>query len=177
MTQKVHGYPTSTARPTGQMNFFLFRTSIDIRNTGVVVPLNATNYIDVVTLPVTIKGVNYTTPAQYNAALTAQKRFNLVVETLSLFCQPIILGDVFVTNETAGSTGIPYIDSLTGTFDIYNLRVMTEKNLALDLDEFEDRLAETGPNTNPALHFVKVTTPGQTNIVFAPLFGANVTTV
>lgn len=177
MTQKVHGYANSSARPTGQMNFFLFRTSIDIRNTGVVVPLSPTNYIDVVTLPVTIKNVTYSTPATYNAALVAQQRFNTLIETISLFCQPIVLGDVFVTSETAGTTGVPYLDTLTGAVDVYNLRFMVEKNLAIDIDELEDRLAETGPNVNPVTEFVKVTTPGLTNIVLAPLFGSNVTTV
>lgn len=163
MTRKVHGFADVDESLGKNYDFFIFRTVIDIRPTGVIVPLNDPNYIDNVTLPVTIKGVTYTTAAAYNAALNSQRLFNLLIETISLRGQPVIVGDVFVVNQNAPDPQLPITNTYSSPYDVYNLRFVVEHNQSWDPDELEDALNGLGLGT-PATTFVKSSVPNTTNI-------------
>ena len=163
MTRKVHGFADVDESLGKNYDFFIFRTVVDIQPTGVVVPLSDPNYIDNVTLPVTIKGVTYTTPAQYNAALDSQKLFNILMETVSLRGQPVIVGEVIVVNQSGPDGDLPITNTYSVPYDVFNVRFVVEHNQSWDPDELEDALNGLGLGT-PATTFVKSTAPNVTNI-------------
>ena len=165
MTRKVHGFADVDESLGKNYDFFIFRTVIDVRPTGVVVPLNDPNYIDNVTLPVTIKGNTYTTAAAYNAALNSQRLFNLLIETISLRGQPVIVGEVFEVQQFSPDPQLPITGSASFTtpYFVYNLRFVLEHNQSWDPEELMDALDGIGLGT-PATTFVKSTAINTTNI-------------
>lgn len=70
-----------------------------------------------------------------NLSDISQKRFDFIVQTISLRAQPVILGNVFVTNEVTPVPDLP-ITSVSypsgSTVAVYNVRFAIEHESAWD---------------------------------------------
>jgi len=62
---------------------------------------------------------------------TSQRRFDKLIETISLRAQPIIIGDVFTTTEDVPVADLPVTLSLaTSTVTVFNVRFAIEHEMA-----------------------------------------------
>lgn len=99
MVEKVNG----TARPvehlTGNMDFFLVRTTLDITPTG-------------------------------NLEDESQVRFERLIEAISTRTQPVIMGNVYTSDETGPVADLPVAAS--GTVTVYNFKFAMEHTEAWD---------------------------------------------
>lgn len=102
MVEKVNGASLPSENVTGNMDFFLVRTTLDMTPTGVV-------------------------------ADASQIRFDALIEAISTRAQPVIIGNVFTTTETAPVTDLPATDAASGNaVTIYNVKVAIEHSEAWD---------------------------------------------
>jgi hypothetical protein len=148
MTERVHGHVFPGEFLTGKMDFFTVRTNQDIRPTGLANDLNDDKahtagtdvYIDQPSFPATIAGVTYANAAAYNLARASQRRFDTLIQTISLRAQPIIVGDVTVTTETAPVLDLPAaVDGpvYTFRFAVEHTQVWDAEDLCVALDGLE----------------------------------------
>lgn len=116
MTERVNGNSVPSENLTGNMDFFLIRTTLDITPTGVVTD-------------------------------ESQSRFEKLIEAFSTRAQPVIIGNVYETEEVAPVPDLPVTSISSGaTITIYNIKVAMEHaeawdNTGVDLADTLDNVA------------------------------------
>lgn len=102
MTERVNGNSFPSESLTGNMDFFLIRTTLDITPTGVV-------------------------------ADESQSRFERLIEAFSTRAQPVIIGNVYQTEEVGPVPDLPVTSISSGaTITVYNIKVSMEHSEAWD---------------------------------------------
>lgn len=111
MVERVNGTVKPNQSLTGGLNFFTVRTTLDIRYS-----------------------------ATGDLSNEAQKRLNKLVEVISTRAQPVIIGDVAVSTETAPIADLPVTASSTGDVTVYALNFSIEHNLAWEAEALAEVL-------------------------------------
>ena len=102
MVDRVNGAAVAGEFLTGDMDFFMLRTTLDITPTG--------DFSD-----------------------ASQKRFEKVVEAISTRAQPVIMGNVFTTDEVGPIADLPVTSISSGaTITVYNFKFAIEHEEAWD---------------------------------------------
>lgn len=116
MTERVNGNSLPGEFLTGNMDFFLVRTTLDITPTGVVTD-------------------------------ESQERFERLIEAFSTRAQPVIIGNVFETEEVAPVADLPATSVSSGVpVTVYNVKLAMEHaeawdNTGVDLADTLDGVA------------------------------------
>ena len=157
MTERVHGHVFAGEHLTGKFDFFTVKTIKDIRPTGLAQDLNG-KLLEEPKFPFTANGVTYANAAEYNAARESQRRFDKLIQTISLRAQPVVIGEVTVANNVtppvsdipaAGDSSDPAVAVYTFKFVIEHTQVWDAEDLAVALDGiegFEYSLGDTSAN-------------------------------
>lgn len=145
MTERVHGHVYPGEFLTGKMDFFTIQTTKDIRPTGIANDMNDDKfhtgevdiYIDGPVFPYTMNGVTYNDIDEYNIGRAAQRRFDVLNQTISIRAQPIIIGDV--STDAAVTPPVPDLPAAGGAGDddvtVYTYSFATEHTMAWDAED------------------------------------------
>ncbi len=102
MVEKVNGTAFAAENLTGNMDFFVVRTTLDITPTG-------------------------------NLEDASQVRFEKLIEAISTRTQPVVLGNVFMSDEVAPVADLPVTGASSGaTVTVYNFKFAMEHAEAWD---------------------------------------------
>lgn len=153
MVQKVNGFAKPGNFTGKKLNYYTFRTLLDITPTGRMRDITEVNPSGLYPFKVNESdAVAYNNESEYVAAVKAQARFDMVIQTISLRAQPVILGSVYKRQYVKSQVqDLPAVDNVdpwasmasNALIDVYEVTFAIEHNLAWEPQGNQQDLPES----------------------------------